>query len=427
MTYKETIDYLYNIAPAFTKVGAAAYKEGLSNTEALDAHAGHPHKSYLTIHVAGTNGKGSCSHSIAAILQEAGMKVGLFTSPHLVNFRERIRINGEMIPEEYIVRWVNSNKEFFEPLMPSFFEVTTAMAFEYFRDAGVDIAVIEVGLGGRLDCTNIISPILSVITNISADHTQFLGTTLAEIAAEKAGIIKNNTPVVIGETTEETRPVFLAHAKKSNAPIIFAEETTMVLNIDYQLKGAYQTKNLNTVLASMLPLARELKKRGIKIDNATQTIKHALANVCTLTGIQGRWQQLSAKPLTICDTGHNAAGWQYLSEQIERTAEMKRSACPDNSFCLRMIFGMVDDKDIDTVMKILPRNATFYFTQASTHRAIPALHLKDLAMHHGIKGEAFNSVADAYETAKRQSSEYDMIFIGGSNYVIADLLTHLGI
>lgn len=427
MTYEETIDYLYNIAPAFTKVGATAYKEGLSNTEALDAHAGHPHKSYLTIHVAGTNGKGSCSHSIAAILQEAGMKVGLFTSPHLVTFRERIRVNGEMIPKEYIVRWVNSNKDFFEPLSPSFFEVTTAMAFEYFRDADVDIAVIEVGLGGRLDCTNIISPILSIITNISADHTQFLGNTLAEIAAEKAGIIKDNTPVVIGEATEETRPVFLAYAERHNAPIIFAEEATVILNIDYQLKGAYQKKNINTVMASMLPLARELKKKGIKIDNATQTIRHALANVCTLTGLQGRWQQLASEPLTICDTGHNTAGWQYLSEQIEKTAETRRSEYPDGSFCLRIIFGMVDDKDVDAVIKMLPRNASFYFTQASTHRAIPASHIKDIALHLGIKGEAYDTVADAYETAKQQSSKHDMIFIGGSNYVIADLFTYLGI
>ena len=425
MTYKETIDYLYNIAPAFTKIGASAYKEGLETTNALDAHANHPHKSYMTVHVAGTNGKGSCSHTLAAILQTAGMKVGLFTSPHLMTFRERIRVNGEIISEEYVVSWVEKNRTFFEKLQPSFFELTTAMAFEYFRDAQVDIAIIEVGLGGRLDCTNIISPILSVITNISYDHTQFLGNTLEAIATEKAGIIKKGTPVVIGETTDVTRQVFKQHADKASAPIIFAEDSSVIINAEYQLKGAYQTKNLKTILACMLPLARALKKKGVKINNATQIIRYALANVCTITGLQGRWQHLSANPLVICDTGHNLAAWQYLAPQIKHTAQQRIAEYGIENSCLRIVFGMVDDKDIESVLNMLPREATYYFTQADTHRAIPVEKIMTMALNHGIHGKTFSNVAEAYEEAMKDAEYYDTIFIGGSTYVVADLLTHI--
>lgn len=442
MNYNETIDYLYNAAPAFTKVGASAYKEGLSNTEALDAHANHPHRSFLTIHVAGTNGKGSCSHSLAAILQSAEttvngirrpLRVGLFTSPHLVTFRERIRVNGDMIPEQYVIDWVARNRSFFEPLSPSFFELSTAMAFEYFRDSQVDIAVIEVGLGGRLDCTNIISPILSVITNISFDHTQFLGNTLTKIAGEKAGIIKPNTPVVIGETTPETRPVFEAVAAaintpsaqspnhyvatRRNAPIIFAEEHPFYLDCDFQLKGYYQQRNLQTILNCLLPMARALRQHGITFTNATKTVKHALANVCTLTGLMGRWQKLSDSPLVICDTGHNVAGWQYLSRQI---AETPRQGT------LRMVFGMVDDKDLDTVLSMLPKDAVYYFTQAETHRAIPASKVQEKALSHGLHGTSFATVPAAYQQALKDAhSTDDFIFVGGSSYVVADLLSAL--
>lgn len=415
MDYQETISYLYNAAPAFTKVGASAYKEGLSNTLALDEHSGHPHREYMTIHVAGTNGKGSCSHTIAAILQAAGLRVGLFTSPHLVTFRERIRVNGEMIPEQYVVDWVASNKAFFEPLSPSFFELSTAMAFEYFRDAHVDIAVIEVGLGGRLDCTNIISPILSVITNISFDHTQFLGDTLAKIAGEKAGIIKPGVPVVIGETADETvRRVFQDKADSLGAPITFAEDNNISLDCNMQLRGTYQLMNKRTVLNCLVPMARALWAKGIIVNDATAKVKYAFEHVCDMTGLMGRWQTLRQQPLVVCDTGHNVAGWEYLSEQIKQTAEGRT---------LRMVFGMVDDKDIDRVMTMLPKDATYYFTQASTHRAIPATRVRDIAINHGINGHIYNNVIEAYRAALSDAAADDFIFVGGSSYIVADLLT----
>lgn len=420
MNYSETIDYLYTSAPAFTKVGADAYKPGLYTTEALDKHAGHPHKEYLTIHVAGTNGKGSCSHTIAAILQSAGLRVGLYTSPHLVTFRERIRVNGEMISEQYITDWVADNRAFFEPLHPSFFELTTAMALEYFRESNVDIAVIEVGLGGRLDCTNIITPILSVITNISFDHTQFLGNTLAAIASEKAGIIKPGVPVIIGETTAETRPVFQDKATAVGAPIRFAEDNAIVFDGDFELKGLYQEKNRQTVLNCVPLLIDQLKKHGIEICDATEKVKYAMAHVCKLTGLMGRWQTLSSRPLVICDTGHNVAGWQYLARQISETF----SSLPESS-TLRIVFGMVDDKDINTVMEMLPKEAVYYFTQAETHRAIPSGKVMEAAARHSLRGTAFASVHEAYDAAYGDSTADDMIFIGGSSYIVADLMTYL--
>lgn len=420
MNYSETIDYLYTSAPAFTKVGADAYKPGLYTTEALDKHAGHPHKEYLTIHVAGTNGKGSCSHTIAAILQSAGLRVGLYTSPHLVTFRERIRVNGEMISERYITDWVADNRAFFEPLHPSFFELTTAMALEYFRDSNVDIAVIEVGLGGRLDCTNIITPILSVITNISFDHTQFLGNTLAAIASEKAGIIKPGVPVVIGETTAETRPVFQDKATAVGAPIRFAEDNAIAFDGEFELKGLYQEKNRQTVLNCVSLLIDQLEKHGIEICDATEKVKYAMAHVCELTGLMGRWQTLCSRPLVICDTGHNVAGWKYLARQISETF----SSLPEGS-TLRIVFGMVDDKDINTVMEMLPKEAVYYFTQAETHRAIPSGKVMETAARHSLRGKAFASVHEAYDAAYDDSTADDMIFIGGSSYIVADLMTYL--
>lgn len=432
MTYNETIEYLYNAAPAFTKVGASAYKEGLENTLALDEHAGHPHREYLTIHVAGTNGKGSCSHSLAAILQAAEttingekrkLRVGLFTSPHMISFRERIRVNGEMVSEEYVVDWVERNREFFEPICPSFFELCTAMAFEYFRDQKVDIAIIEVGLGGRLDCTNIISPILSLITNISFDHTQFLGDTLAKIAGEKAGIIKPRVPIIIGETTEETRPVFTQQAEKLNAPIIFAEEHPISIECNYQLTGDYQKKNRQTIYNCLVPLARLLRQHGITIVNATQTVKYAMENLCEMTGLTGRWQKLNDSPLVICDTGHNVAGWNYLSKQILSTYHQQKSQHEDCQ--MRIVFGMVDDKDIDTILAMLPNSATYYFTQADTHRAIPATIVKEKAAKHNLKGECYDTVVSAYNEVMNDATSNDFIFIGGSSYIVADLLTAL--
>ena len=392
--------------PMFERQGASGYKEGLSNTRALDEHFNHPHTKYKTIHIAGTNGKGSCSHSIAAILQTAGYRVGLYTSPHLVDFSERIRVNGEPISEKYVIDFVEHERHFFEPLHPSFFEVTTALAFKYFSDMNVDVAVIEVGLGGRLDCTNIISPILSVITNISFDHTQFLGNTLAKIASEKAGIIKKGTRVVIGEATSETRPVFEAKAKEMCAPICFAEDNPYENAADLMtdLQGAYQRKNANTILTAIA----NLPELSISNDN----IRRGLANVCTLTGLKGRWQTLAQHPLIICDTGHNVAGWKYLSRQIAQ------QPCD----ALHIVFGMVDDKDIDTVMDMLPKNAKYYFTKAETHRAINETVLKEKAETRGLSGNAYSSVQQAYNAAKKNAEDNDFVFIGGSSYVVADLL-----
>lgn len=408
MNYKETCEYLFTCMPMFERQGASGYKEGLSNTHALDKHFGHPHIYYKTIHIAGTNGKGSCSHSLAAILQSAGYRVGLYTSPHLVDFSERIRINGKPIDRQYVIDFVENERNFFEPLHPSFFEVTTALAFKYFKDMQIDIAVVEVGLGGRLDCTNIISPILSVITNISFDHTQFLGNTLTKIAEEKAGIIKQGVPVVIGETTNEPRLVFNTKASEMSAPIIFAEDkphydaTSMMTD----LKGLYQQKNANTILTAVDQL-----KNILKITE--ENIKEGLANVCRMTGLRGRWQTICESPLTICDTGHNAAGWTYLSKQIIEQQCNK----------LHIVFGMVDDKDVDTVMKMLPQKAQYYFTKAKSHRAINETILAEKAKTYGLTGNVYPSVVQAYKAANNNANKNDFIFIGGSSYVVADLLS----
>ena len=405
MTYEETIDYLFNVTPVFEHQGASAYKEGLDNTLLLDEHFGHPHRKYKTIHVAGTNGKGSCSHTIASVLQEAGYKVGLYTSPHLVDFRERIKINGQCISKEEVVDFVSDFIKWNEGLFPSFFELTTALAFKYFAEQEVDIAVIEVGLGGRLDCTNIISPILSVITNISFDHTGFLGDTLAKIAAEKAGIIKPGVPVVIGEYTNETRPVFEAKAKEVGAPIYFAQDMEILgKDIDFELKGDYQERNKQTILAALKVFPSPL---------APSTIKQGFANVTRNTGLMGRWQTLQEQPEVVCDTGHNVGGWQYLSKQIQAQPYKQ----------LRIVFGMVDDKDISTVMELLPKDAVYYWTQADNHRAIPAEKVAVIGKEHGLNGTVYNKVPDAYQAALRESSEKDFVFVGGSSYIVADLLS----
>ncbi|MCQ2221544.1 MAG: bifunctional folylpolyglutamate synthase/dihydrofolate synthase [Prevotella sp.] len=406
MTYNETLEYLYNSTPVFERVGASAYKEGLENTIALDNHFGNPHRKFRTIHVAGTNGKGSTSHTLAAVLQCAGYRVGLYTSPHLVDFSERIRVNGEAVEHQFVVDFVAEHKDFFEPLHPSFFELTTAMAFKYFAEQKVDIAVIEVGLGGRLDCTNIISPLLSVITNISFDHTGFLGDTLAKIAGEKAGIMKEGVPCVIGEYVEETLPVFQHKAEEMNAALILAQDEEFQIP-EFQLKGDCQSRNAKTIMAA----CKELIRMGIIPDDEAM-IADAFAHVCDITHLRGRWEVLSESPLVVCDTGHNVAGWEFLAPQI-KAQECERRL---------IVFGMVDDKDINTVMDMLPKDADYYFCQASTHRAIPVERVAEIADAHGLKGEQYHTVKDAYEAAIKNATPDDFVFIGGSSYVVADLL-----
>ena len=434
MNYAETCEYLYSQIPMFERQGASGYKEGLSNTLALDEHFGHPHQHFATIHVGGTNGKGSVSHTLAAFLQTCGYRVGLYTSPHLVDFRERIRVNGEMISENYVVDFVDKERSFFEPLNPSFFEVTTAMAFRYFADQEIDIAVVEVGLGGRLDCTNIITPLVSVITNISFDHTQFLGDTLEKIAAEKAGIIKPHVPVVIGESQAETRPVFEAKAREMESPIVFADDQPEIHHAEMlsegrmhysthswgeltsDLGGCYQEKNLNTVLATLKVLGQQgflsqcLTRESH--DRFQQELAETVSNVCRLTGLTGRWQIVGTAPYTVCDTGHNVGGWTYLSEQIANIECQTK----------HIIFGMVDDKDIDQVLEMLPKDAKYYFTQASTKRAIQAPVVKMLATNHGLQGESYPSVTEAYKAAKKEAQPSDFVFIGGSSYLVGDFL-----
>ena len=426
MNYKDTVNYLFNSAPLFQHVGGAAYKEGLSNTHALDAHFGHPHRQFRTLHVAGTNGKGSTAHTLAAMLQHKGLRVGLFTSPHLVDFRERIRVNGEMIPEQYVVDFVETHRAFFEPLHPSFFELTTAMAFRYFADAKGDVAVVEVGLGGRLDCTNIIEPELSVITNISFDHTQFLGHTLAAIAGEKAGIIKAGVPVVVGETVEETRPVFEAKAKEVGAPIRFADEEGEIVEthvlpnglrhyvtrhwgeFDAELAGDCQVRNAATILA-----AADVLRKSFGIEEAD--VHHAFRHVCEDTGLMGRWQTVAENPKVICDTGHNVGGWEYLAHQLtEATKSYGR---------VHVVFGMASDKDVDKVLSLLPNDAVYYWTRASVHRALDEKVLAEMAAHHGLQGETFADVKSAFAAAKSSAAEADFIYVGGSSFVVADFLS----
>lgn len=426
MNYSETIHYLFNVTPLFQNLGAGAYKPGLRTTEALDEHFEHPHHRFRSIHVAGTNGKGSCSHTIAAILQAAGYKVGLFTSPHLLDFRERIRINGIMIPEQYVIDFVEKEKSFFEPLHPSFFEITTAMAFKYFAEEHVDVAVIEVGLGGRLDCTNIIKPELSIITNISFDHQQFLGNTLTEIAGEKAGIIKRDIPVIIGETVPETRLVFKEKAKTVDTRIIFAEDAPIVLKsfvngknfrvynttiygeIFGALTGDCQDKNTNTILTAITHLD------CFKIP--LQAILRGFAEVCETTGLMGRWQYIQKNPTVVCDTGHNMGGWKYLGERLTKISQEQP---------LKIVFGMANDKDIDGVLEILPKTAQYYWAHASVDRALTESQLEEIAAKYALRGKKFTTVEAAYKQALLEASANDFIFVGGSNFVVSDLLSYL--
>ena len=424
MTYQETIEYLFNSTPLFQNVGKDAYKEGLENTLKLDEYFGYPHRTFKTIHVAGTNGKGSCSHTLAAILQSAGYKVGLYTSPHLVDFRERIRVNGEVISKEYVIDFVEQHRSFFEPLHPSFFELTTAMAFNWFAKQKVDVAVIEVGLGGRLDCTNIISPDLCVITNISFDHIQFLGDTLAKIASEKAGIIKPKIPVVIGEIHPETESVFINKSDLESAPIHFAQRepsvqeaiftpeggityhTTEYPLLKGQLGGYCQVKNTQTILTAV----RILQEKGYHIEK--EHVYQGFAEVCLLTGLMGRWQILQEQPKMICDTGHNKAGIEYIVKQL--SAQEYRQ--------LRIVLGMVNDKDISGVLAMLPKEATYYFTKASVSRALSEEKVKELAQQAGLQGNIYPNVEEAVQAACSEAHPDDLIFVGGSTFIVADLL-----
>lgn len=429
MTYQEAIEYLYAATPVFQQVGTTAYKPGLETTHTLDTHYGHPHRCYRTIHVGGTNGKGSTSHTIAAVLQASGYRVGLFTSPHLLDFRERIRVNGEMVSEDFVCRFVEDAKPLIEERSPSFFEITTLMAFDYFRQAQVDFAVIEVGLGGRLDCTNIISPIASVITSISKDHTQLLGDTLEVIAREKAGIVKPHTPVIIGRgESSEVREVFVKKATEEKAPIIFAEEAVHIkaqtpefpgqsFTLEgeesspyyFGLGGLVQRDNFRAIYATI----QELRSQGIAISE--EAFRDGLRDVVSLTGLRGRWEVLSQHPTLICDTAHNEDGVRYIVEQLR---SLQRP--------LHIIFGMVNDKDIRGVLQRLPKEARYYFTAASVPRALAPEDLRALAEQYGLQGATYPNVYEALIAARKAANpDTDVLFVGGSNFLISDLLADL--
>ena len=434
MNYTETCNYLFYKTSNFESQGKGGYKEGLDTIKTLDEHYEHPHHDFKTIHVAGTNGKGSVSHTLAAILQVCGYKVGLYTSPHLADFSERIRVNGQPIDQDYVTQFVENGKDFFEEIKATFFDITTIMAFNYFQEKDVDIAIIEVGLGGRLDSTNIITPLVSVITNISLDHTQLLGASVEQIAMEKAGIIKKGIPVVIGEAIPETRMVFDAIAQEANAPIVYAEdrhsivkatmlneggmlyETDNGMRFKSELMGKFQEKNINTVAA----VCQELMILGylcdVKIPENVALIQKemedALMNVCELTGLQGRWQKIQDNPTIVCDTGHNIGAWEYLSKML---SEVKCNQ-------MHIVFGMVEDKDIYGVMSLLPKNAIYYFTKGSTKRAMSEQSLQVFGAQFELAGMCYPTVSEAIEDAMKNAQKDDFIFVGGSNYVVADFL-----
>jgi len=429
MTYKETIEFLYTQLPVYHRIGKAAYKADLGNAMKLDEYFNHPHRKFRSVHVAGTNGKGSVSHMIASVLQEAGYKTGLYTSPHLKDFRERIKINGQMIPKKKVVSFVEKNKEVLISVEASFFEMSVAMAFDHFAKEEVEIAVIEVGLGGRLDSTNIISPLLSVITNIGHDHMDLLGNTLEKIAGEKAGIIKKNIPVVIGEKLDSTKSVFSEKAAETSSELLFAEDsyecklenlnlesstrlfclslkhTTYKICGETPLGGDYQINNLPVVACATDILRRFF---DISPDNFTEGIRKTIIN----TDLQGRWQILGKEPLIICDTGHNREGLEYVLEQIKRIQKAK----------LHMIIGFVNDKDLSGVLPLFPQDATYYFTKASVPRALDENILKTDASRFGLTGDSFDNVAIAVHAARKNAGKNDMIFIGGSTFVVADAL-----
>ncbi|MDR1459648.1 MAG: bifunctional folylpolyglutamate synthase/dihydrofolate synthase [Bacteroidales bacterium] len=430
MTYWECIEYLYSSLPVYQRIGAAAYKANLNNTLALMEHLNNPEKNFRSIHVAGTNGKGSVSHNLASIYQEAGYKTGLYTSPHLKDFRERIRINGKKISKKFIIDFTEKNKTFFEEIHPSFFEMTVAMAFLYFAQEQVDMAIVETGMGGRLDSTNVITPQLSIITNISYDHTQFLGNTLEDIAREKGGIIKKNIPVIIGETLPETETVFRQIATEKETPIIFADQLFQIqkkktflkrdgfwmyfnakLNNDKRHKkfltplvGKYQLNNFKTILAACQTTGKK--------ELPEKYIKDGIRNCVINTGLMGRWQVLHQSPLCIADTGHNPAGIKFVVEQISQTPHKK----------LHFVLSMVEDKDIKQTLHLLPQNATYYFCKANIPRGLDAHLLKETALSFHLQGKVYSSVKRAYAAAKRTAEKDDLVILGGSNFTVAEVV-----
>jgi dihydrofolate synthase / folylpolyglutamate synthase len=427
VNYTQTIEYLYNSLPVFHRIGGPAYKATLSNTIELDDYFHHPHTKFKTIHIAGTNGKGSVSHMIASVLQTAGYRTGLYTSPHLKDYRERIRIDGIPISEGEVINFVRNHEEILKRIQPSFFEMSVAMAFDYFAREKVEIAVIEVGMGGRLDSTNIITPLLSVISNISLDHTQFLGKSIEEIAREKAGIIKSGVPVIIGETQAETRDVFLNKALECNSDILFADMRYSAslkgtssnrqifeiedlqgnsFSLEPDLLGLYQKKNIITVFAAL----NRLMKIIPCID--TSHLENGIRDTASRTGLRGRWEIIQKNPLIICDTAHNEAGIAMVVEQL--------SSMTFNQ--LHFVFGTVKDKDPSNVLKILPDNAYYYFTRANIPRALDELSLKEAADKYGLKGMNYSSVEGAIEAALKSAGKEDIIFIGGSNFIVAEAL-----
>ncbi len=428
MNYTETLDFLYSKLPMFTRIGETALKKDLTNTLALCQSLGNPQDSFKSIHIAGTNGKGSTSHMLAAILQKAGYKTGLYTSPHLKDFRERIRINGKMAPKAFVTAFVKQQMKVIERIEPSFFEVTVAMAFSYFSMEEVDIAIIEVGLGGRLDSTNIIHPELSIITNISMDHVNILGDTLPKIAFEKAGIIKAGVPAIVGSYAQETNQVFIDKAAEVGTSLEFASQhyevqvldsrdDLLMLNVTrdgktyyedlaLDLNGSYQQYNIPAVLAAV----DQLNKKGFDISKAH--IYEALRQVKKLTGLQGRWQKLGERPLVICDTGHNVAGITEVLKNIDATPHKH----------LHFVIGMVKDKDISKILEMLPKTATYYFTQPDLERALPVASLQQQAADFQIRGDAFEQVTEALAAARHAAATDDLVFVGGSTFVVAEVL-----
>ncbi len=429
MTYAKTLDYLFQQLPMFHRIGPAAYKADLNNTLAICKYLKHPEKKFKSVHVAGTNGKGSSSHMLAAVLQQCGYKTGLYTSPHLIDFRERIRINGKMIPKKNVIDFVEQHKSKFEKIKPSFFEWTVGLAFDYFAKEKVDVAVIEVGLGGRLDSTNVIQPLVSLITNIGYDHTNLLGDTLEKIAAEKAGIIKPKTPVIISERQKETEKVFIRKSKKENAPIIFAQDDYLCFyhrwkedhaeisvlkksTADFKiysldLTGEYQRKNLGGVLSAL----DVLKTKKFKIQD--KAVVDALSRVKKLTGLRGRFEILRKNPRVICDTGHNAEGISEVLAMIEKIPHNK----------LHIVFGVVNDKDPSKILKLFPEKAKYYFTKAAIPRALDQNELQLLAKKNGLKGTAYPDVISGYEAALKSAGDDDLVYVGGSTFIVADLLS----
>lgn len=430
MTYKETLEYLFDKTPMFQHRGAQAYKPGIEVTESIDLFYNNPHRSYKTIHIAGTNGKGSVSHTLASILQSAGFKVGLFTSPHLLDFSERIRVNGVAVEKQFVVDFVKSANGIIESIKPSFFEITTIMAFEYFRQNKVDVAIIETGMGGRMDSTNIIDPIMSIITNISYDHIQFLGDKLEKIAWHKSGIIKYNTPVVIGRKNDLTDKVFIEEAKMKNSELFFAEDYltdyTSFRNSDNMLchhtartgiivnalNGDAQKENARTIITAIdIIISKRL------FDITFEDLRKGFISVVNSTNILGRWQKVNDYPIVICDTAHNKDGINIVVNQLKTYKYHK----------LRIVFGMVSDKDVDSVLSLLPIDAEYYFTKFDGPRTIDPNILIEKAKQINLSCRAYDSVKLAYKEALKDSMEEDLIFVGGSNFIVASFLSYLGV